>query len=661
MAQKIRRISGADGFPYLLGVSVEGKNTNFTAVASKEDEAALILYEKGEEKPCARYPFPEDGFGNVRRITLSGVDRERMEYCLEIGGEELADPYSRVVYGRPAFGQGRPAEPKSPYAYYGIKKEEKKVPSALRSGFLQDGYVWEGDRPLHHAWADTILYQLHVRGFTMDESSGVKAPGTFFGLVEKIPYLKELGVTAVELLPVYDFSENGAAGPVNYWGYTEGYYFAPKSAYCDKSSALPADVQFKDMVKELHRAGIEVILQFYFPAGTQPELAASVLHFWAQEYHADGFCVMGDFPLSLIQRDPLLAGCKLLNYDWGMEDCPTRPARLDSSFMEAMRRLLRGDEDQLKGLTYHIKNNPRKWPPVHYIAETNGFTLMDLVSYETKHNEENGESNRDGCWYNFSDNCGVEGPSEDPAVCRLRLRQRMNALLLVFLSQGVPLLQAGDELGHTKEGNNNSWCQDNEISWLNWKMDSEEKRAFLEFVRTLIAFRREHGVFRQATEPQCCDYRSLGMPDLSIHGIHPWLPQYENFRRQLAVLYNGGYGEKPGGGPDDSFYLLFNFHGSPHGFYLPKAPGGGDWYVKLDTGREEVWLPDGEEIETEEGQLEAAPRSIVLLVEKAGKKAEKKKKAKTGRTAKAAETAKDRKAVQVEAEPDGSKKKNEKD
>ena len=629
MVQKIREIPDMGSFPYLLGVSAEGENTSFTAVASKNEKAALILYEKGRKEALARFPFPEEGFGNVRRLRLSGVDRKQMEYCLEIGGEEKADPYGRIVCGRPEFGKGEPPKPKMPYRTG--RTEEIKAPSALRSGFLQDGYDWEGDTPLGHDWSDTVIYQLHVRGFTMDPSSGVKAPGTFGGLTEKLPYLKSLGITAVELLPVYDFNENGTSGPVNYWGYTEGYYFAPKSAYCDRNSKAPYDVQFKDMVKQLHRAGVEVILQFYFPVGTEPELAVSALHFWAQEYHVDGFCVMGEFPLSLVQRDPILAGRKLLNYDWEMRDCPTMPARLDSGFMEAMRRLLRGDEDQLKGLTYHIKNNPMKWPPIHYIAETNGFTLMDLVSYETKHNEENGESNRDGSWYNYSDNCGVEGPCDDPDICALRRRQRMNALLLVFLSQGVPLLQAGDEMGHTKEGNNNSWCQDNEISWLNWELNDEEDQKFLEFVRRLIAFRREHGVFRQATEPQCCDYRSLGMPDLSIHGVHPWLPQYENFRRQLGVLYNGGYGEKSDGAPDDSFYLIFNFHGSPHEFYLPKAPGGGVWHVKLDTGLEEAWQPDGKEPPAADNRLEAGPRSVVILMEKAGGEKTEKKSSKTGR------------------------------
>lgn len=642
-------------FPCLLGATARGDRTCFTIMAAREEPAALLLYERGADKPLARLDFPTEGWGNLRQLCVEGIDRKKTEYCLEIGGRETADPYSRLVYGRPEFGKGlsqsemhpygggqRPkaeswrersqsqkrgpqSTEKAPYRVYPLPEE---APSPLRSGFLADDYDWESDRPPRHPWNKSVLYQLHVRGFTMEDSAGVNAPGTFGGLTEKIPYLKELGITAVELLPICDFDENGMAGPVNYWGYTGGYLFAPKSAYCDPYCEKPADVQCKDMIKAFHRAGIEVLLQVYFPEETSPELVSQVLRFWTLEYHVDGFGVMGRFLGRMIQQDPVLSGQKLLHYGWDGEDCPTSPAQVDTGFTESMRRLLRGDEEQVSALAHYIRHNPAKWPPIHYIAETNGFTLKDLVSYETKHNELNGENNRDGSWYNFSDNCGQEGPVNDEKIHALRLKQRMNALLLVFLSQGVPLLQAGDEMGHSKGGNNNSWCQDNRISWLSWEPAEKEDKAFWEFTKELIAFRRAHPVFHQPSEPQCCDYMATGMPDLSIHGVHPWLPQYENFRRQLGVLYNGAYGIRESGEKDASFYVMFNFHNAAHTFDLPKAPGGGQWCVRLDTARR-GFLPEGKEEAVDGKALELAPRSIVILIEKDREKPNGKKRKKT--------------------------------
>ncbi|MCI8401756.1 MAG: alpha-amylase [Lachnospiraceae bacterium] len=625
-----------DWFP---GVRTRGEYTDFTIVAGQREKAELVLYYMEEEEPAAVFAFPEEGMGNVRSLTLSGVDRSRMEYCLRLNSVEQADPCSRVLRGRPAFGKGKPKRLQT--LYQGPKEarekaaqdaktesgaEERRREEPLRSGFLTESYDWGEERRPQRPWSETILYQLHVRGFTIDSSSGVASPGTFGGLTEKIPYLLTLGITAVELQPVFDFDENGEAGPVNYWGYTGGYFFAPKSEYCDRACAIPADVQFKDMVKAFHEAGLEVLLQFCFVPEMTPDRVIQVLRFWAVEYHVDGFRVMGDFPGRAVLQDPVLAGRKLLAGGWGMEESAAMPAIVDGGFQESMRRLVRGDEDQLKALVYHIRSNPAKWPPVHCIAEYAGFTLKDLVSYETKHNEANGENNRDGSWYNYSDNCGAEGPVKDETVRRLRLKQRMNALLLVFLSQGVPLLQAGDEWGHTRGGNNNAWCQDNGTNWLNWEIPEEEDRELCDFIRTLIAFRTRHDVFHQATEPQCCDYLSVGMPDLSIHGVHPWLVQYENFRRQLGVLYNGAYGKTQ---PQSSFYVLFNFHNTAHLFDLPKAPGGGRWHVKLDTGAategRPVWAEAEKEEPVAEKTLSVSPRSVMILTEKKPKEIGKKK------------------------------------
>ncbi len=640
MAQTVTILpSFGESVPVLLGSAAWGEKTVFTVIASPGAEAELLLFEKGEEEPFARLPFPDTGWGSMRRLVLTGLDRKKSEYCLLLNGKEQADPAGRILLGRPPFGEraadqpdaltddglyhGHPERGRAEGREDAVRPEpEKRAHSPLRSGFLFDGYDWQGDALPHTPWNETILYQLNVRSFTMLDPEA-SSPGTFRALAGRIPYLTDLGVTALELQPVYDFTENDGTGPVNGWGYTDGYFFAPKSAYADPTDPAPADVQMKDLMRACHAAGLEVILQVFFPAGTLPEQVTEVLRFWAVEYHVDGFRLMGEFVSRAVMADPVLAGRKLIADGW--DDGAREPccAANDAGFTRTMRAFLRGDEDQLGAVRDHLMNTGAV-PPVNRMAEYGGFTLKDLVSYETKHNEANGEGNRDGEWYNYSDNQGVEGETEDETIRRTRLTQEENALLFVFLSQGVPLLQAGDESGHTKGGNNNSWCQDNEISWLSWNPEGEDE-ALLAFTKELIAFRKGHISFHQKEALKGSDYRALGMPDVSFHGEHPWLAQYENFRRQLGILYNGAYG------PDDSFYCLFNFHRSPRAFNLPKAPGGGTWCVKLDTA-DGVWQADGKEPPVTSDPFELAARTVVILVERAVPQPSGKKK--TGKGAK---------------------------
>lgn len=254
------------------------------------------------------------------------------------------------------------------------------------------------------------------------------------------------------------------------------------------------------------------------------------------------------------------------------------------------------------------------------MANTNGFTMMDMVSYDTKHNEKNGENNQDGNSYNFSWNCGVEGPTKRKKVLELRKKQLYNAFLMLFLSQGTPLLLAGDEFGNSQGGNNNAYCQDNEVSWLNWNL-LKTNRDLFEFVKAVIAFRKAHPVFHMKKEPMVMDYLSCGHPDVSYHGVKAWRPEFENFRRQIGIMYCGSYGTKADGSQDDSFYVVYNMHWEPHEFDLPNPPRGQSWHLAFNTAAREAGgrFEAGAEPEVKEKHFLVPPRTIVVFIGKAGK------------------------------------------
>ena len=287
--------------------------------------------------------------------------------------------------------------------------------------------------------------------------------------------------------------------------------------------------------------------------------------------------------------------------------------------MMDMRSRLKGDEDQLNRLAYHIRRNPEQVGVINYMANTNGFTMMDMVSYDTKHNEANGEDNRDGTDYNQSWNCGVEGPCRKKRIMQMRRKQIRNALLMLFLSQGTPLLMMGDEFGRTKKGNNNSYCQDNDISWLNWTL-LKSNSSIHEFVKHVIQFRKEHSVFHMDKEPALMDYRSVGLPDVSYHGLKTWCPMFDRFCRQLGILYCGKYGRKPDGREDDYFYVAFNMHWEPHEFALPNLPKDYKWHTAFNTDEDQVngmYDRGSEPVLENQKSMMIMARTIVVLMGKA--------------------------------------------
>ena len=620
----------AVGFPFPQGCTVEGQTANFSVAVPEGQTCELIIYKKGARASAFSQEMPySDVAGNLHFLSVVLEQPEDYEYCYKIGGKIVPDPYGKAFSGR---------------EHWSVSKGKEK--RKLRTRIVTDTFDWGKSQFPHLKKEDVIAYSLHVRGFTAHASSNVSARGTYAGIVEKIPYLKDLGITAVELMPVTEFDEvmmsssgNGfhdaksePTGYINYWGYGPSYLYAVKSAYASHGE-MSAESEFKTLVKELHRAGIECIPELYFTGKELPGEIVSVLRYWVEEYHVDGFHLSGFPNLLLAAEDPFLKRTKLFAENWN-EVMDRRPkkgyitpgdgpvsvaeknlAEYNMQFMEDMRRFLKGDEGMLQAFEFRSRRNPAEYAVVNYMANTNGFTLMDAVSYDRKHNEKNGEENRDGSDYNYSWNCGAEGPTRKKKIVELRKQLIKNAYLLLFLSQGVPLLMAGDEFGNSQDGNNNAYCQDNAVSWLNWKL-LETHKDQVEFVKRLIAFRKSHKMFHMDREPRIMDYKSCGRPDVSYHGENAWKPEFENFRRQFGILYWGAYAKKPDGTDDANFYVLYNMHWEPHMFGLPHLPKGAKWHVICSTADPDVEdLPsDGTgEVLKNQMMLAVPPRGIMIL------------------------------------------------
>lgn len=605
-------IDRSDGKLYAMGVTETPGGMHFS-FASKGRECALLLFDKAGAAPAARIPLPESmRTGDVWSVTVLG-DFDGLRYAYEVDGCHVPDPWGREFAGMEHWGS--------------LKRMGRRVVTPVKPG---DGvYDWEDDKLPSIPYEECIMYHIHPRGFTKHSSSGVEAAkrGTFRGIEQKLPYLKELGITTVELMPPVEFDEiivpgheDSPFGPgepdgkLNYWGYTRGYSFAPKSSYCSGALKEPAR-EFKDMVKALHKEGLEVVAELFFDGKEAPSYVLDAVRYWVREYHVDGVHLVGQSPLKLLGEDPYLSRIKLFAENWdGVEPGTCRHLALyHDGFMMDMRGFLKGDEGRLEQMAFQSRNNPEKVGTVNYMADTNGFTMMDMVSYDRKHNEANGEDNRDGTDYNLSWNCGEEGPSRKKKVVSMRRKQLRNAMVLLFLSQGTPLLMSGDEFGRTKKGNNNSYCQDNEISWINWKL-KENQRDLFEFTKALIRFRKIHPVFHMSREPALLDYASVGLPDMSYHGLKTWCPRFDSYCRQLGILYCGKYGKKDGK-EDNYFYAAYNMYWESCEFSLPNLPKGLVWHAALDTDTEEGIYPEGKErvLESQKNMI-VMPRSIVVLI-----------------------------------------------
>lgn len=624
-----------------LGVSVCEDGMHIAAVCDQpvhrdSDEFGVIIYDR-KHKDGVRIPFPKESrVGAVHAMLLKGYHDRECRYLFYCGGQIWQDPYCKKIT--------------NPYRY-GAKKVE--LPRCMADA---SPYDWEDDRTLCYPYEDIILYALHVRGFTKHRTSGVRHKGTYLGLTEKIPYLKELGITSLLLMPSYEFDEvmddegdspfvsmeqaaaayrqlpvqsgddarDGDASKhahrLNYWGYQKGLYYIPKSGYAYGKDAV---TEYKNMVKELHKNGIEVLMQFYFPPEIAPMEMLNVLKHWALEYHIDGFHVMGaDLPIWMFTREPFLSDTKILTGQHYTPEPGDYMAKtrslgwLSDGYLYDVRKSVKGDDNMINQLLFHMRNNRPETGIVNYIAKWDGMRLMDMVSYDRKHNEANGEDNQDGTDYNCSWNCGVEGKSRRKYITDLRLCQMKNALSLVFLSQGTPLLYSGDEFGNTQEGNNNPYCQDNAVTWIKWNQ-TESGSELLEYTKMLINLRKAHPILHSPMPLKGMDYLSCGYPDISYHGREAWKPDASPASRSVGVMYCGYYGEIDGQRDDALFYVGINLHWNAYCFGLPQLPKGKEWTLYASTNPKEK---DGENTKANEGaasmdslhEIHVGPRTVVI-------------------------------------------------
>ena len=676
------------GAPHPLGATVAVDGVNFAVFSQHATAVELLLF----DGPDATAP--------AQVIALSPVDNRSFHFWhVFVVGARPGLHYGWRVDGPSDTGQGHRFDRDKvlidPYAR-GLStalwdrgaacRPGDNVATSLRSVVIDTkAYDWEGDRPLRRPMAESVIYEMHVGGFTRGEGAGVSAPGTFRGVIEKIPYLKSLGVTAVELMPVFQFDDSEAREVdgrrlTNYWGYSTMGYFAPHAGYCERPEAGAHLDEFRDMVKALHKAGIEVILdvvynhsdegnhmgplyglkgfdnsvyyylnqqdkQFYFDYSgcgntlncnhpVVSKLILDSLKFWAEEMHVDGFrfdegSVLSrgldgapmQFPPVLwdIELDDGLAGAKLIAEAWdaaGLYQVGHFPGlrwgEWNGAFRDTVRRFVKGEPGLTGDLADRIAGSAALYQrsghspvnSVNFITAHDGFTLNDLVSYDGKHNEANGEGNRDGVDDNMSWNCGAEGPTDDPGVEALRARQIRNLATLMMVAQGVPMLVMGDEVRRSQQGNNNAWCQDNPLGWFDWSL-VERQKGLLRFWQTLIAFRRAHPTIHRSRF-FTGDINPRGLADVTWHGVELGSPDWGDGQARTLSFTLGGEGEAP------DVHVMANMFWEPLDMAVPAVPGR-RWGRVIDTAQA---APD--DIRTRPKALKAdrypvQGRSVVVL------------------------------------------------
>lgn len=686
------------GFPVspgmfdLNGATPLQNGVNFTIHTCGGTACELLLFHNAEEEPFAVLPFPEAyKIGDVYSMIVYGLDIRDFEYAYRVDGpwdpdkgllfdkkNILLDPYAKAVSGQRIWGTHW--EP------------------TYHARVVKDSFNW-GDMPQsQRELSDLIIYELHVRGFTEHETSGVQKRGTFAGLMEKIPYLKELGVNAVELLPIFEFDETMNAREVNgnrlleYWGYNTVSFFAPNTSYTSVNEYNREGTELKTLIKALHDNGIEVILDVVFnhtaegnelgrtfcfkgfdnniyymltPDGNYynfsgcgntlncnhpvvQQIILECLRYWTVNYRVDGFrfdlasilgrnedgSPMNNPPLlRTLASDPLLRNVKLIAEAWdagGMYQVGSFPAsgrwaEWNGRYRDSLRGFLKGDCWQAWDAAWSISgsgdlyggyyDNPKGNYAgynscVNFLTCHDGFTLYDLYAYNDKHNEMNGWDNTDGSNDNRSWNCGAEGETDDPEVLKLRYRMIRNACAVLLCSRGTPMFLAGDEFGNTKFGNNNSYCQDNEISWLDWSL-LEKNRDLFEFFKFMIAYRKEHLVIRKKLPDAVC-----GMDSLHTHNINAEDMTIPRDARTFTVSFAGYDKEK---GRDDLVCICVNTYWEDVTITLPDLHKRGAWYLSVNTygdGQGRYFYPQGQETRIT-GEFIMRPRTVCIFTGRA--------------------------------------------
>lgn len=601
------------------GIIRSHKGYQITYAGKQVKSLSLVLYGKNSREIEEEIEMPlAYRKGNLYSAYMEGIDMRNRVYQFRVNGKLVLDPYAKAIVGREHWGQKREA-------------------SEVYGKYVSESYDWKEDKsPCIPSW-QMIMYKIHVRGFTRHKTSKVPHKGTFTGIIEKLPYLKELGITTLELMPAYEFEEvcereynYHPTYPIehpednsylNYWGYGKGNYFTPKYAY---GATRNPRKEFKDMVAAIHQQGMEVVMEFCFEPYTSQQLIADCVKYWVEEYHIDGVHLYGEhLPIILLAQEPSLADIKIFqNYQdtravYPPEELIESPNLFEynSGFQSTARKLLKGDGGQISDFAYKNRKNEEQQAVVNYMAGHDGFTLYDSVCYEKKHNEENGESNKDGSNFNDTWNCGVEGATKRKKVLQLRKNQLKNAFSMLFLSQGVPLLLAGDEYCNTQKGNNNPYCQDNEVSWVIWQ-ENAFQREILAFVKKLIAFRKQHPIVSGMVRMRVMDYLACGYPDVSYHSDKAWSACFDGDSRCIGIMYCGNYVCIDRVKNDEFIYVAYNMHWERHTFALPNLPKGQKWVQVADTskGAEEDWtLEEKQQVLKEQKGVEVSPRSVVIL------------------------------------------------
>ena len=670
------------GFFLDFGATVIPGGVNFTIQSHKATSCELLLFHREAEEPFAVLPFPDNyRIGFCYSMIVFGLDIEEFEYAYRLDGpydekkglrfdrtKILLDPYARAVTGQ---------------SHWGHKNNPQH---GYRARVVHSNFHWGQQRHTSIPMEDLIIYELHVRGYTKDASSGVKHPGTFDGLKEKIPYLKGLGVNAVELMPVFEFDEMRDARLIDenllldFWGYNPVSFFAPNTSYSSSKEYNREGMELKSLIKELHDQNMEVILdvvfnhtaegnefgpsfsfkgfdnQIYYmltPDGhyynfsgcgntlncnhpVVQNMILDCLRYWVIEYRVDGFrfdlaSILGRNEdgtplhqpplLRSLAFDSILGNVKLIAEAWdagGLYQVGSFPswkrwAEWNGRYRDDMRRFLKGDDFLSQAAARRITGSPDLYDPVfrgrnasvNFLTCHDGFTLYDLYSYNEKHNEANGWGNTDGADDNNSWNCGVEGDTTDPSVLALRRKMMMNACAVLMCSRGTPMFLAGDEFADTRYGNNNPYCQDNLISWLDWSL-LEKNRALYEFFRYMIHFRKAHACIRKDLEPSY-----LGFPSMSLHGLTPWKPDLPESSHTACVLFSG-YDDTLH--KEDLVFLAVNTHWCSAALTLPQLPDGYTWKIAVNTGDKKQQTFTDSEIPAAGSSVLLGERSVIVFV-----------------------------------------------
>ena len=654
-------IAGYDvrpGFYDMNGATVIPCGVNFTITSCGATSVELLLFHRMENEPCAVLKFPPNyRIGNVYSMIVFNIDIDDFEYAYRMDGpfdpekglrfdkdKILLDPYAKAVTGQHEWG-----------------KADNNI---YKARVVKNNFDWGKAGQLLTPMEDLVIYEMHVRGFTKDVTAGVKetSNGTFEGIREKIPYLKDLGITAIEMMPIFEFDELLGQRDfygrelMDYWGYNTVCFFAPNTSYASHEEHNREGTELKNLIKELHDNGIEVFLDVVFNHTAEgnehgpyisfkgidnniyymlttdgyyynfsgcgntlncnhpivQKMIRDCLRYWVTNYHIDGFrfdlaTILGrnedGSPMSeppLLQSlafDPILAKVKLIAEAWdagGLYQVGSFPswnrwAEWNGRYRDDMRSFLKGDSGKVGAAVQRIEGSPDLYKndgrgynaSVNFLVCHDGFTLHDLYTYNEKHNEENNWDNTDGTNDNLSWNCGIEGETTDPEIRRLRHRMRKNAFAVLMMSRGTPMFYMGDEFGNSQGGNNNAYCQDNNISWLNWdNLKSKSRKTLHDFVKYMIHFRKKHIAVRKRCPPSLA-----GFPEFSEHGIEPWKADYGYDAHYIGIMFAG---RKIGGRGDDIVYVAINTWWNDVVIRLPDLPQnqGLQWFCAVDTWEE---------------------------------------------------------------------------